>query len=364
MKMLLKILKNKKRFIIVSFGIIITAILIALLLSVTILIGPVNSGNNKIILFNVKTGSSMYQTLADLKNKDLIRNELIGKLFLKVNNDYNFKAGTYELKKSMSLDEILYTIASGKSVEEAGITVTFPEGKRMTYFIKKISNTFNYQYDEVKNFVNNKENINKYIKEYWFLTDEVLNENIFYPLEGYLFPETYRFKLDSSLDLIISKLLTTMADKLKPYRAQIVADNTYSIHEWLTLASLVELEGNSKEDRQNIAQVFKNRLQKNMSLGSDVTTYYAEQKDMKEPLYRSELDDVNAYNTRGAGMEGKLPVGPICNSSLEAIDATFNSKKNDYYYFFADMYGKIYFTGSYEEHLSVIKELRKAGKAE
>ena len=99
-----------------------------------------------------------------------------------------------------------------------------------------------------------------------------------------------------------------------------------------------------------------------MSLGSDVTTYYAFKVDMGDrDLTAKELNTENPYNTRGPNMIGKLPVGPIDNPSKEAIEATLFYTETDALYFVADKNGKVYFTKSNDEHNAKIKELKKEG---
>ena len=134
-----------------------------------------------------------------------------------------------------------------------------------------------------------------------------------------------------------------------------------TIHQILTLASLVEQEAVTKEDRALVAGVFYNRLKINMSLGSDVTTYYAAKKTLKESLTKEELTDCNGYNTRCLTMKG-LPVGPIANPSLTSIEAALNPTQNDYYYFVADTSKKVYFNKTINEHNQTIAKLKKEGK--
>ena len=132
--------------------------------------------------------------------------------------------------------------------------------------------------------------------------------------------------------------------KLTPYKNSIQNSN-YSIHEILTLASIVELEGANSDDRNGIAGVFMNRLKSKWSLGSDVTTYYAVGIDFNErDLYMSEINDYNSYNTRSSQMAGKLPVSP---------------KKHNYYYFVADKNKKTYFSKTSSEHTATINKLKK-----
>ena len=111
-----------------------------------------------------------------------------------------------------------------------------------------------------------------------------------------------------------------------------------------------------------VAQVFINRLNSNMTLGSDVTTYYASKVDMSErDLYLYEINDNNYYNTRSSFLAGKLPVGPICNPSIDSIKAVLYPTNNNYYYFVADKNGKTYFTNTYSEHIAKRDELIEAG---
>ena len=136
----------------------------------------------------------------------------------------------------------------------------------------------------------------------------------------------------------------------------------YSIHDILTMASIVELEGNNATNRAKIARVIYNRLASNMSLGSDVTTYYAIKVDISErDLYAKEINTYNAYNTRGPNMEGKLPVGPIACVSEESIKAVLSPASGSYLYFVSDKNGEIYFSNTYEEHQQTIANLRKKG---
>ena len=139
-----------------------------------------------------------------------------------------------------------------------------------------------------------------------------------------------------------------------------MSSNNY--HQLLSLASVVELEAKDPTDRLNVAAVFYNRLNANMQLGSDVTTYYAAKVDMSErDLYAAELNAVNPYNTRSSTMAGKLPVGPICNPSISSIIAAITPAKNNYYFFVADKNGDVYFTKTLQEHNAKIAELKRKG---
>ena len=143
---------------------------------------------------------------------------------------------------------------------------------------------------------------------------------------------------------------------------QIFENSNYSVHEIMTIASLAELEGVKAEDRKDIVGVFVNRLAKNMSLGSDVTTYYAFKVSMGErDLTTKEINTYNAYNTRGPNMNGKLPIGPIANPSKESIEAAIEPSAHDYLYFVADKNRDVYFTKTISEHDKKVKELKNKG---
>ena len=156
-------------------------------------------------------------------------------------------------------------------------------------------------------------------------------------------------------------MLDEMDKKLSTYKNDIV-NNKYTAHEILTLASIVELEGANSDDRAGIAGVFYNRLNNNIQLGSDVTTYYAAKIELSDrDLYQYEIDDANNYNTRSSHLAGKLPIGPICNPSIKSIEAVLYPESHDYYYFVSDINGKTYFSKNYQEHLSTRDDLIEAG---
>ena len=132
-------------------------------------------------------------------------------------------------------------------------------------------------------------------------------------------------------------------------------------HYYMTMASIVQLEGTNTENRKQIVGVFKNRMASGYNLGSDVTTYYALQADMKEDLSAAQFATINPYNTRGANMIGKMPIGPICNPSTSSIEASVNPDQNDYLFFVADKHGNIFFTKTNAEHDKKVAEIKAKG---
>lgn len=321
---------------------------------------PVSKKSSE-VLFNIEEGSSIREVAVTLKDNDLIKSDLFFLAYAKINNITDIKAGNYIINKNQSLKEITELLQKGSNVKKKEITITFKEGKNMRNIAKVIEeNTTNTQ-EDVFNLLKDKDYINSLINEYWFLDQSILNENIYYPLEGYLAPDTYNFEINASVNDIFKKLLD-QTDKILTDQKANIQNSNFSIHELITLASMVESEGVTLEDRKNIAGVFINRLNNKMSLGSDVTTYYAAKIDLGErDLYVSEINSTNPYNTRSASNAGKLPVGPICNPSKEAINAVINYTPNNYLYFVADKNMKIYFNENDAGHNKTIKELKNSG---
>lgn len=315
---------------------------------------------SEIIEFTVDDGSSVYLVGTKLKKENLIRSELAYKIYVKLNKINSYKAGIYILDKSYSTRDIV-GLLSGDVYKKSGVTITFKEGNNIRGIVKSITSKTNITESEIYSLLSNKEYINSLIDKYWFLTDDINNEDIYYPLEGYLFPDTYNFGKDPKLINIFEAMLNQTDKVLSKYKSQIDS-SSYSINELVTLASLIEKEGIYNADRKKIAGVFYNRLKSGMSLGSDVTTYYAFKIELSDrDLTSTEINTYNPYNTRGPKMNGKLPVGAISNFSEGSFEAALNPSDNDYYYFVADKSGKTHFTKTYEEHMKVIKELKESG---
>ena len=322
---------------------------------------PVEEGNSQSIIIDIVPGQGTEGIASALKENNLIKDDLVFKIYCKLNEVNNMQAGTYELNKNMSVEEIVKKFQAGDVVIKE-INVTFQEGKNMRDIAKIISENTNNSYEDVMKVFEDKEYAKGLIEEYRFLTDEILDNNIYYPLEGYLYPDTYTFEsVDVSIDDIIKIMLDQTDKVLSEYQIEIKSKG-YTVHQFLSLASVVENEGISTEDRKGIAKVFLNRIERGMALQSDVTTYYAFKVNMGDrDLTQSELNTANPYNTRGPNMEGKIPVGPISNVSESAIEATLNPSDTDAIFFVADKNGKIYFSNTNEEHEQIINELKSQG---
>lgn len=320
------------------------------------------SRDSEKVIVEIKEGS-IYSIGDTLYKEGLIRNTLIFKVYVKVNGVNSLKASTYELDKNMSLKEIIKVLEAGNGYNPDEITIIFKEGLNVRKIAKLVEENTNNSYDDFMKLMNDSDFIDKKIDEYWFLTDSIKNSKIYYPLEGYLFPETYAFlNKDVTVEDIVDTMLKEMGKVLEEYKDKI-ENSEYNIHELMTLASIVELEGASADDRASVAGVFYNRLHDGWVLGSDVTTYYyLKIDDFKQSLNGNKnlYTCDNAYNTRCTSFVG-LPVGPISNPGKESIDAVINYKKHNYYYFVADCNKKTYLNKDATGHYNTIQKLKNEG---
>ena len=206
--------------------------------------------------------------------------------------------GTYSLSKNMNAIEVYDVLTEKRNAKGNEVKFTFREGRNVRQLISDLTSISDITEEEILTTLSDTTYLKNLINEYWFLTDDILNKDIYYSLEGYLYPNTYMIYKNSSFKSVVKKMLDEMDNKLTPYKDKIESSN-YTVHELLTLASIVEQEGPSGTDRYGIAGVFTNRLNDGWSLGSCVTTYYAAKVNLGEALYQKDIDDcTNKYNTR------------------------------------------------------------------
>ena len=292
----------------------------------------------------------------NLYKNDLIRSKFAFKLYVKLHGKYNLMAATYNLSKNMGTRKIVDILSSGKKAG-SDVRITFKEGINIPKVAKIISDKTNNTEDDVYSLLSDDNFLDEVINKYWFLDNSIKNKDIYYSLEGYLYPNTYDFaSKDSSVEEIIIHMLDETNRQLSKYKEKFSSN---SVHEVMTLASIVELEGTTLGERKKIARVFMNRLDSNMNLGSDVTTYYGVKVNMGDrDLYSEEVVACNNYNTRCATFK-RIPISPICNPSIEAVEAVLNPDNNNYYYFVADKNKKIYFSETQKEHSNTINRLKR-----
>ncbi|WP_342581548.1 endolytic transglycosylase MltG [Ureibacillus sp. FSL W7-1570] len=309
---------------------------------------PVDPESEEQIQVEIPMGSGISNISKILEKSGIIKDATIFKYYAKFKNQSNFQAGNYTMTPSMTLDEILESLKTGKVYREPVMTITVPEGMTLEQIGKIVEKRTKYTKEQFMERVNSKEFIENVMSTYPELfTDEILNGNIRYPLEGYLFPATYSFYDENvSLDDIILPMIDKTNSVIGEYKS-LLAEKEMTVHELLTFASLLEEEATEKTDRETIASVFYNRLEIGMPLQTDPSVLYALGGHKERVLYE-DLKVQNPYNTY---VNPGLPPGPIANAGVVSIEAALNPTDTEYLYFLADKEGNNHFAKSFEEHL-------------
>ena len=337
--------------------------LIIFLCTLMYMTGPTDSKDSTNIVLSVGKNDT-YSTLGSaLYEKGLIKSEFIYKVYIKLFlKESHLEVGEYNLNKTMNLEQIMNELKKGNNYNPDTIRITFKEGLNARQIAREISKNTKNKYNDVIKVLEDREFAQKMIKDYWFLDDSILNNKIYYPLEGYLFPDTYEFlNKDVTTETIIRTLLNEFGEKIKPYKNKI-EQSDLKLNEIVILASIAEVESLPGSDRKKVVGVFVNRINNNISLGSDMTAYYAYKlDDIKNGLTLEQFANCsNPYNTRCTSKMG-LPVGPISNPGIDSIVGAIEYENKGYLYFVADCNGKTYFMNNYTEFESTIRNLINQG---
>lgn len=316
-------------------------------------IGATDPGNEEPVTVDVPMGYGGNEILMILDENGLIKNMTCAKINVRLGGYDNLQANTYVFTKSMTLPEMMKAISTGDFNYVSKTSFQLSEGYRLTQCAQALSEVSDYSSKEILAKWDDKAYVKQLIDKYWFLTDDVLKDDVMHPLEGYLFPDTY-FITDSdpSIESLTEMALDEMDEALTERKSQIESSE-FSIHEFLTLASIVTKEGCATEkDAAHISGVFINRLKKDMSLGSDVTVCYIFDEDRVD-LKVSQLESDSPYNARKKA--GLIP-GPICTIPTIAMDGVLNYEHTDDLFFYAGPDGTIYYAKTNEEHDKNVKE--------
>jgi UPF0755 protein len=308
---------------------------------------PVNPDSDKDIVVEVPIGSGVSTISQLLEDKGLVKNAKVFKYYVKFKNESNFMAGEYHMNPSMSIQEIIDSLKTGKIMQEPVFTMTIPEGRQLKEISAIIAKKTNQKEEEIWKQLNDEAFIKGLMAKYPdLLTTEIWAKNIKYPLEGYLFPATYSYYEEKpTLEAIISVMLDKTESVVKAYETEIERDKL-TVHQFLTMSSLIEEEATKNVDRKKIASVFYNRIEQGMPLQTDPTVLYA-LGEHKDRVYYKDLEVDSPYNTyQNVG----LPPGPIANAGTVSMEAALHPDDTDYLYFLASKDGKVYFSKSLNEH--------------
>ena len=321
---------------------------------------PMDSADGQTVAFSVKSGSSLSAVSRNLEEAGLIHNHTVFKSMADfMGMGQKIQSGDYELTRAMSATEILDQLISGDGKPlTMKITIipgwTVEDVANYLVEIKVLSSA-----DEFLSLCKSGETYNGY-----YFIEEVMKTGTVsqrkYALEGYLSPNTYEIYTSSSVDTLIKRLLTqTEAAYLSGYdeRAQELG---LTMDEVFTLASMIEKEAKTS-DFAKVSAVFHNRLKVGMTLGSDVTVKYAS-GSQKMSLNDSDLAVDSPYNTY---THKGLPVGPICNPSMDAVvaalypDEQYVAQKYLYFCSAEPESGKLVFSKTLEEHNKAVSYYRQ-----
>ncbi|MFI3226923.1 MAG: endolytic transglycosylase MltG [Clostridia bacterium] len=262
----------------------------------------------------------------------------------------SFTEGTHEVNENLDyrglLNELAKSTAESSYVET--IKVTIPEGYTLEQIAELMEEKGVVTYDD---FIDTAEN---YEFSHEFLST---HEDVYYQLEGFLFPDTYEFYVNDSAVSVINKLLNNfetrtweIIDSLEEY-----SEYDVDLFELVTIASLVEREAAKSEEQATIAGVIYNRLASSSYpfLNIDATIQYA--AGHRENILQADLDDDGPYNTY---TRTGLPAGPIANPGLDALQAAFEPEEHGYYFYVAESDGYHIFTTNLSDHNAAVASVR------
>jgi len=293
--------------------------------------------------FKIEKGENMLNIGDNLKNEKLIDKKLSFVIYIYKNGlQKEIKAGEYKLNSSLSIQEISEIITKGDIIEEnKSIKMTFPEGW----------NNINYEL-KIKNYELSGKDFGKLAKDadyfqkkynYEFLEEAPDRRT----LEGFLFPDTYFFAINESAESIIKKMLDNFDKKLSKDLRDEIAKQGKTVYEIITMASILEEEVRTQEDRKIVSGIFWNRLKSGQAFQSCATLAYILGENKKQYSY----DDTRIESLYNTYLYAGLPPGPISNPGLDAIESAIYPVNTDYNYFLNNPEtGQTVFSKTLDEH--------------
>lgn len=320
--------------------------------------------NDEVEKFEIKQGESLTNIMSNLTKQGIILDKKVFflpaySLFLQFEKHDTSKvqAGVFQIPPNTPIKDI-FSYFSPKECDQ--IRITFKEGKRVE------------EYGEIiQKALQDKENVNFSYEEFLSLArnyspSEDMNLSFQPPknVEGYLFPDTYDFCVESSSKTFLDKLIANFDTKVFVKLNSEINSKNQTLEKVINIASMIEREAYNPEERRMIAGIINNRLSKGITLGIDATSQYSIGYSTIENTWwpkgaelSNQLNKNEPYNTR---LNLGLPPTPISNPGLDSIKAVLEPKQSDYYYYLHDQNGKIYYARTLDEHnRNVCKYLNK-----
>lgn len=307
------------------------------------------------VTVTIEKGMGSSQIADLLEQKGIIKNGLFFKGYLKwVQEGSSFKAGTYNVSPGDAYDTLISRMNAGDVVKEDTVVFTIPEGYTATQVADKLAEAWNQKAEVFLQLIDSGAGLEAVgtlgIPE---------NKELRHRLEGYLFPETYELAKDSTPQEVIEAMLEQLVKKLDTipeWKAKLV-NRGLTLHELMTVASLVEREVVVNEERPLVAGIIYNRLDKGQKLEIDATVQYLLDKQ-KERLYEKDLKVDSPYNTY---KQQGLPPGPISSPGLASIEAAMTPEVSEYFFYVTKKDGSQghLFAKTYKEHLANIEKSKQ-----
>ena len=318
-------------------------------------LSPVDANSQEPVEVTIPIGSTSGDIAQILAENQLTSSSQFFNLYMKFKGSHAFQAGHYEFTKSMNADQLLKTLEEGGEpiFVDVDTTLTVVEGMQLEEIAEMVAENTSIEAEEFLKTANDpqfREDLEQSFPSLLNPLKEI--DDLKYPLEGYLFPATYDYIAGmTSQDLI--KAMVGKSNLEYQKLSESLANTSLTYHQVLTLASIVEREAVTDEDRALVAGVFLNRLSNGMPLQSDITVSYA-LGEHKELITYQDLEVDSPYNTYKVEA---LPPGPINSPSLSSIQSVLTPTYTSYLYFVADMKtGEIYYSETQEEHDALVEQ--------
>ncbi len=304
---------------------------------------PVDTSATESVAFLVEPGASTSDVGSDLASEGLVRDGRAFALYARYHGyDGRIQAGWYMLTPAMSPDDILEFLVEGRVADR---TFGVAEGLNVPQVLRSLEEQGMGSLEELDAAARSREPVERWIP------GDFQGE---YPVEGYLLPNTYRISWDAGPVEVVARMVHAFDEYMDERRLEKLAEMGMSVHEFVTLASIVEREAVVEEERPVIAGVFHNRLEIGMMLQACATVHYAIGRPGGE-LSQSDLETDSPYNTYR--VEG-LPPGPIASPGEASLEATLYPEDVSYLYFVARGDGTHAFADTFAEHQANINRYR------
>ena len=317
--------------------------LIVSLIGVFLMSAP--SSSEVVVNFDIPTGSNSRTIAKRLAAEKLIRSASAFRLLVRHRGiGRRLQAGTYALRRNMSLSDILNEFEKGQVTL---VSWTVPEGlTRVAIAELWEANGFGTAtaFQEAAEAAD-------LLERYGIPEDQTV--------EGYLFPNTYKFAKGTTVEKVVEMMLGEFQNRWIETFDDMAGDLGLTRHEIVTLASIIEKEAQVGSERPRISSVFHNRLKRKWRLQADPTVLYA-LGNPERPLTKADLRVDSPYNTYTS--KG-LPPGPIASPGIDSIIAALRPEKTDYLYFVAIGEGKHHFSKTLSEHNRIVRKMRRASRS-